>query len=55
MLSFDKSDIAIITVKNVHYWCIIQTTDISEAFNLLKNSVPEDRGYMEKLKLTFSL
>ena len=43
---YDVSDIAIITVKNVDYRCIIHTISKSEAHNLLKNSVLEDRGYI---------
>ena len=40
------SDIAIITVKNVDYCCIIRDINKSEAINLLKNSMLEDRGYI---------
>ena len=40
------SDIAIITVKNVNYCCIIHNISKSETINLLKNSVLEDRGYI---------
>ena len=43
MLSVNISDIAIITVKNVDYRCIIHNISKSEAINLLKNSVLEDR------------
>ena len=46
MLSVNISDIAIITVKNVDYRCIIHNISKSEAINLLKNSVLEDRGYI---------
>ena len=46
MLSANISDIAIITVKNVDYKCIIHNISQSEAINLLKNSVLEDRGYI---------
>ena len=45
-LSVKISDIAIITVKNVDYRCIIYNITKSEAINLLKNSVLEDRGYI---------
>ena len=45
MLSVNISDIAIITVKNVDYRCIILNISKSEAINLLANSVLEDRGY----------
>ena len=46
MLSVNTSDIAIITVKNVDYCCIIHNIKKSEAINLLNISVLEDRGYM---------
>ena len=46
MSSVNISDIAIITVKNVDYRCIIHNISKSEAINLLKNSVLEDRGYI---------
>ena len=48
MLSFNISDIAIITVKNIDYCCIIHNISKSEAINLLENSVLEDRGYLSK-------
>ena len=44
MLNVTISDIAIITVKNVDYHCIIHAISKSEAINLLKNSVFENRG-----------
>ena len=46
MLSLDISDIAIITVKNVDYRCIIHNINKSEAINLLINSVLEDYGFI---------
>ena len=46
MLSVHISDIAIITVKNVDYRCIIHNISKSEAINLLINSVLENRGYI---------
>ena len=46
LLTVNKSDIAIITVKNVDYCCIVHNIRKSEATNLLKNSVLEDRGYL---------
>ena len=46
MLSVNISNIAIITVKNVDYRCIIHNIIKSEAINLLKNSVLEDSGYI---------
>ena len=44
MLSVNISDIAIITIKNVDYRCIIHNISKSEAINLLESSVLEDRG-----------
>ena len=41
-LNVNISDIAIITIKNVDYRCIIHNISKSEAIDLLKNSVPED-------------
>ena len=49
MLCIDISDIALMTVKNVDYRCIIHSISKSEAINLLENSVLEDRGYIEKI------
>ena len=46
MLCFKISNITIITAKNVDYRCIIHNISKSEAINLLKNSVLEDRGYI---------
>ena len=45
MLCFNISNIIIIIVKNVDYRCIIHNITRSEAMNLLKNSLLEDRGY----------
>ena len=42
----NASDIAIITVKNVDYGCIVDQISKSEAINLLKISVFENRGYI---------
>ena len=39
------SNVAIITVKNVDYCCIIYDISKSEAINYLKNSVLENHGY----------
>ena len=44
MLSANISDVAIITIKNVDYCCIILSISKSEAINFLKNSVFEDFG-----------
>ena len=46
MLSVNISDVTIITVKNVDYRCITHSISKSEAINLSKNSVLEDRGYI---------
>ena len=46
MLSVNISNIAIITAKNFDYRCIIHNITKSEAINLLKSSVLEDRGYI---------
>ena len=46
MVSVNISDIAIITVKNIDYRCIIHNTIKSEAITLLKNSVLQDCGYV---------
>ena len=45
-LSVNISHIAIITIKNVDYCCIIHSISKSEAINLLENFVLEDRGYI---------
>ena len=46
MLSVNISDIAIITIKNVDYRCIIHNVSKSKAIILLKNSALENRGYI---------
>ena len=46
MLSFDISEIAIITIKIVNYCCINHNISNSETIDLLKNSVLEDVGYI---------
>ena len=45
-LSVNISNIAVTTVKNVDYRCIIYNISKSEAINLLKNSVLENRRYI---------
>ena len=45
MLSSNISRIAIITIKNAEYSCIIHNISKSEAISLLKNSVLEDCCY----------
>ena len=44
MVNVNISNIAIITIKNVNYCCIIQNTSKSKAVNLLENSVLENCG-----------
>ena len=44
MLCVNISDIAIITIENVDYHCIIHNITKSEAVNLLENSVLENCG-----------
>ena len=44
ILCCNTSDIAVITVKNVDYRCFIHNISKSEAIDLLKNSVLENRG-----------
>ena len=46
MLSVNIRDITIIAVKNVDYHCTVHNISKSEANNLLKNSLFEDRGYI---------
>ena len=46
ILSININDIAIITVKNVDYRCIIHNISKSEVINFLKNPVLKYRGYM---------
>ena len=40
------STIAVITIKNVDYHCVIHEISKFEAINFLKNSVLEDHGYI---------
>ena len=44
MLCLNVSDMTITTVKIVDYRCIIHNISKSEAINLLKNYILEDRG-----------
>ena len=46
MLCVNMSDIAIITVNNVGYRCIVHNFSKSEEINLLKSSVLENRGFI---------
>ena len=46
MVSININNIAIITVNNVGYCCIIHNISKSKAMNLLKSSVLRDRGYI---------
>ena len=45
ILCLNISDITIIAVKTVDYRCIIHDISKSEAINLLKKCILEDRGY----------
>ena len=40
------SNIAIITIKNIDYHCIIHNINKSDAINLLESNVLENRGYI---------
>ena len=46
MLNVNISKIAIVTVKNGDYRCIIKNLSKSEAINLLENSALENCGYI---------
>ena len=46
MLCLNISDIAVITVKNVDYRCIMYNINKSEAIHLLENSIIKDTGYL---------
>ena len=46
ILSVNINKIAILTATNVDYCCIIHNIRKSEAINLLKNSLLENRGYI---------
>ena len=45
MLSLDISDITTITVKGIHYRCIISGISKSDAIDFLKISVFDDGGF----------
>ena len=55
MLSVDISDIAIITLKNVDYRCIIYNISKSEAINLLKILFLKIMGIYKNIVLNVSL
>ena len=46
MLCLNITNFAIITVKDVDYCCIIHDINRSEAYNLLENSVLDDRWHI---------
>ena len=46
MLCLNISDIAVVIVKGIDYFCIIHDISKSEAIHLLENSVLDDRGYI---------
>ena len=52
MLGVNTSDIAITTVKNADYRCIIHNSK-SEAINLLESAELENRGIHKKYCLNF--
>ena len=54
MLSFNVSDITIITVKNTDYRCIIHNSK-SGAINLLESAVLQKRGCILKILSLFSV
>ena len=53
MLSVNISDIAIITVKNTYYRCIVHNISKFEAINLLENSNKYILGIYKKDCLNF--
>ena len=53
MLCLDMSDITIITVKNIDYFCIIHNISKSEAITLLESVGLEKRGYIKKYCFNF--
>ena len=55
MLSVNISNIAYITIKNVHYLCIIHDISNSGSINLLENSVLEHLVIYKIIDLSFSL
>ena len=46
MLSVNICDIAVITIKDIDYRCIVYNISKYEAIKLLKNSVLDDPGYI---------
>ena len=46
ILYLNKSDLTIITVKRVAFCCIIHVISESEAINLLKYFLHDNRGYL---------
>ena len=46
MLCLNLSEIAIITVKGIDYFCIIHDISKSEAIHLPEHSVLDDPGYI---------
>ena len=51
ILCLNKSDFTIITFKRVAFCCITHGIRESEAINLLKNFVHDNRGYLQNAKL----
>ena len=48
MLCLNINNVAIIIVKGADYCCFIHDISKSDATDLLKNSVLDDRGYIKK-------
>ena len=46
MSCLNISDITVFTVKNAAYRCVNHNISKSEAINLLKSTILEDRGYI---------
>ena len=46
MLSVNICDIAVITIKDIDYRCVVYNISKYEAIKLLKNSVLDDPGYI---------
>ena len=55
VLSVNISNISYITIKNLHYLCIIHDINDCGSINLLENSVLEDLGIYKIIVLSFSL
>ena len=45
-MSPDINNIAIIPVKGIDYYCIIYSVSKSDVIHLVKDSAPDDHGFM---------